>query len=266
MVAEVLIITNASTQLLLVYLFLFLSWRLGCSSMLAMKQKIVAVILARGGSKGVPRKNLMKIGGVPIVARSVLAAQSAPSVNEVYVSTDDQEIASIAKEYGAKIVNRPAEFATDTASSEAALIHFAGEVVADVYVFLQCTSPFTTGEDIEGAIAKYNEEGVDSVLSVTEDHGCFLCGGFTWDEEGNSLNYDYQNRPRRQDMKVTYRENGAIYVMGREGLFKYQNRLHGKVGIYFIPRLRSFEIDEKEDFSLAEHHFAWLKENGYIKS
>jgi len=228
------------------------------------EQKIVAVILARGGSKGIPRKNVLPVGGVPLIGRSIKAALAAPSVSEVYVSTDDEEIATVAKEYGAKVVDRPAEFADDTASSESALFHFAEAVPAETYVFLQCTSPFTTGEDIEGAIQKFNEEGIDSVLSVTEDHGGFLCGGFTWDEDGKSVNYDYTNRPRRQDMKKTYRENGAIYIMTREGLLEHQNRLHGKVGIYEISRLRSFEIDEPEDMSLAENHFTWLKENGYL--
>ena len=229
-----------------------------------MNRDIVAIILARGGSVGIERKNLMPIGGIPLIGRSVLAARRAPSVSRVYVSTDDEEIAAVAEGFGANIISRPAEFATSTASSESALLHFAEQVPADSYVFLQCTSPFTTAHDIEGAIRKHNEEGIDSVIAVTDDHGGFLCGGFTWDEDGRSVNYDYTNRPRRQDMKKTFRENGAVYVMTRDGLMLHKNRLHGKVGLYVIPRHRSFEVDEADDLSLAEHHFLWLKRKGYI--
>ena len=231
-----------------------------------MDKKIVAIILARGGSKGIPRKNVLPVGGVPLVGRSILAVKNVPNISAVYVSTDDDEIASVAQAYGAEVVARPAELATDTASSEGALLHFAELVQADAYVFIQCTSPFTTREDFVRGIEVFNQSGIDSVLSVTEDHGGFLCGGFTWDEDGNSVNYDYMHRPRRQDMKKTYRENGAFYIMNRAGLLQHKNRLHGKVGLAHISRLRSFEIDEPEDMSLAENHFKWLKENGYIEN
>ena len=228
-------------------------------------EKFVAIILARGKSKGISRKNVKPIGDIPLVARSVMAAKEASEISTVYVSTDDEEIASIAREYGAKVIHRPAEFATDTASSEVALLHFAKEVPAEAYVFMQCTSPFTTSEDLQKGIQIYEQPETDSVLSVTEDHGGFLCGGFTWDEDGNSVNYDYKNRPRRQDMKKTYRENGAFYIMSRNGLLTHKNRLHGNVGIVYVPRFRSFEIDEPEDISLAEHHLQWLKDNSCIE-
>lgn len=229
-----------------------------------MDKKIVAVILARGGSKGIPRKNVLPVGGVPLVGRSVIAVKNAVGISAVYVSTDDEEIATVAREYGAEVVVRPAEFATDKASSEGALLHFAEVVPADAYVFIQCTSPFTTTEDFTKGIEVFNQPEIDSVLAVTEDHGGFLCGGFTWDEDGKSVNYDYMHRPRRQDMKKTYRENGAFYIMSRDGLLEYKNRLHGNVGLAHVTRLRSFEIDEPEDMSLAENHFKWLKENGHI--
>lgn len=229
-----------------------------------MDKIIVAVILARGGSKGIPRKNVLPVGGVPLVGRSIIAVKNTPGVSDVYVSTDDEEIASVAREYGAQVVIRPAELATDTSSSEGALLHFAEAVPVDAYVFIQCTSPFTTTEDFAQGIEVFNQPEIDSVLAVTEDHGGFLCGGFTWNEDGESVNYNYLSRPRRQDMKKTYRENGAFYIMSRQGLLEHKNRLHGKVGLAHITRLRSFEIDEPEDMSLAEHHFQWLKQNRHI--
>lgn len=229
-----------------------------------MDKKIIAVILARGGSKGIPRKNVLPVGGIPLVARSILAVKKALGISGVYVSTDDEEIAAVAREYGAEVVIRPAELASDTASSEGALLHFAEVVPADAYVFIQCTSPFTTTEDFAHGIELFNQPEIDSVLAVTEDHGGFLCGGFTWDEDGKSVNYDYMHRPRRQDMKKTYRENGAFYIMSRTGLLEHKNRLHGRVGLAHVSRLRSFEIDEPEDMSLAENHFKWLLENDYL--
>ena len=229
-----------------------------------MDKKIIAVILARGGSKEIPRKNVLPVGGIPLVARSILAVKNAPGISGVYVSTDDEEIAAVAREYGAEVVIRPAELASDTASSEGALLHFAEVVPADAYVFIQCTSPFTTTEDFTHGIELFNQPKIDSVLAVTEDHGSFLCGGFTWDEDGKSVNYDYMHRPRRQDMKKTYRENGAFYIMSRTGLLEHKNRLHGRVGLAHVSRLRSFEIDEPEDMSLAENHFKWLLENDYL--
>ena len=229
-----------------------------------MDKKIIAVILARGGSKGIPRKNVLPVGGVPLVARSIVAVKNVPGISGVYVSTDDDEIMAVAREYSAEVITRPSELATDTASSEDALLHFAEVVPADAYVFIQCTSPFTTTEDFARGIELFNQPEIDSVLAVTEDHGGFLCGGFTWDEYGKSVNYDYMHRPRRQNMTKTYRENGAFYIMSRTGLLEYKNRLHGKVGLAHITRLRSFEIDEPEDMSLAENHFKWLLENDYL--
>lgn len=233
---------------------------------MCMNKKFVAVILARGGSKGIPQKNILTVGGVPLVARSIVAAKNVLEITNVYVSTDDQNIASVAREYGAEVVVRPIEFASDAASSESALLHFAEVIHADAYVFIQCSSPFTIAEDFVKGIELYGQSGIDSVLAVTEDHGGFLCGGFTWDEGGESVNYDYVHRPRRQDMKNTYRENGAFYIMSRVGLLEHKNRLHGKVGLAHMPRFRSFEIDEPEDISLANHHFEWLIDNNYLES
>ncbi len=212
---------------------------------------ILALIPARGGSKGIPRKNIKELAGKPLIAHNIEAAKNSKYIQGVYVSTDDLEISRISQEFGAIAIDRPAEMATDQAPSELALFHFADNVHFDVLVFLQCTSPLTRSEDIDGAVEKFLS-GHDSVLSVCEDHGGFLCGGFTWNENGEPFGYDYKNRPRRQDVGKKYRENGAIYVMSREGLLKHRNRLHGKIGLYIMPRHRSFEIDEPGDFEIVE--------------
>ena len=214
-------------------------------------KKIVALILARGGSKGIPGKNIKELSGKPLIAYTIKAAQNATRIEEVYVSTDCEDVAMVSKKYGATVIERPSELASDEASSESALLHFAENVDFDVLVFLQCTSPFTMSEDIDAAIEKFSE-GYDSVLSVCEDRGGFLCGGFRGGVNGESVGYAYKNRPRRQDMDMVYRENGALYVMSRKGLIDNRNRLCGNIGLYRMPGSRSFEIDEPGDFEMAE--------------
>src|SRR3989344_5617619 len=110
-------------------------------------KKIVAIIPARGGSRGIPHKNIVDLAGKPLIAYSIEAAKNSKYISEVYVSTDDQAIAETSKKFGAKIIKRPAEMATSKAKSEEALLHFAEQVDFDVLVFLQCTSALTISED-----------------------------------------------------------------------------------------------------------------------
>ncbi|AKH84409.1 transferase [Streptomyces sp. CNQ-509] len=147
--------------------------------------RVLAVIPARGGSKGVPGKNLARVGGVPLVARAVRQCLAARLVTDVVVSTDDDTIASVAREAGAEVVRRPAEIAGDTASSEAAVLHAldsheerCGATMAAV-LLVQCTSPFLTGEDIDGVTSAVLDEGADSALTVAPFHG------FLWRDEAD---------------------------------------------------------------------------------
>lgn len=226
------------------------------------QKRIVSIIPARGGSKGIPRKNILLVNRKPLIAYSIEASRGSKYIQETYVSTDDEEIAQISTKYNADVVNRPKKFATDTASSESVLLHFAKVVDFDILVFLQCTSPLTLSKDIDGATELLLSGKYDSVLSVTENSGGFLCGGFLWNEKGESLNYDFRNRKRRQEIGTTYRENGAIYVMSKDGLLKNKNRLFGNIGMYVMPRLRSFEIDEIEDIKFLGH---WMRRMKGVK-
>ncbi len=133
---------------------------------------IIAIISACGGSKGVPRKNVRPLAGKPLIAHSIENAQELTLIDQVYVSTDDQEIATVSTRYGAKIIDRSAELANDTASSESALIHGLEalekeHINPDLLVFLQCTSPIRTSADIEQAIAKLKAQQADSLFSVS---------------------------------------------------------------------------------------------------
>lgn len=215
----------------------------------------ISIILARGGSKGVPEKNIRKLADKPLLAYSIENAKEARTVDAVYVSTDDAQIVEIARQYGANVIERPPELATDTASSESALCH-ALDVLEqqanrpDLVVFLQCTSPFRHGKQIDEAIEKLINEQADSLLSVSPSNR------FLWTENINglakSLNYDYHNRPRRQDMAPQYVENGSIYIFKPWVLKETGNRLGGKVVLYCMPDIAALEIDSPLDFAMAE--------------
>lgn len=216
--------------------------------------KIITIIPARGGSKGILRKNIRILGGKPLIAHSILDAQEAESVDKVYVSTDDPEIAAVAHNYGAEVIQRPAEFATDIASSESALIHALGEIEKaginpEIVVFLQCTSPLRSGSDIDSAIEQMRSENADSLLSVSPTHR------FLWHKvngTNKSINYDYRHRQRRQDMNPQYMENGSIYIFKPWVLKTFNNRLGGKISLFVMSEKQNFEIDSLPDFHLIE--------------
>lgn len=214
----------------------------------------IAIIPARGGSKGLPRKNVRFLGDKPLIAHSILDAKESKFADQVYVSTDSLEIAELSHKYGAEVIHRPDELASDTASSESALIHALSEIekkglAPNLIIFLQCTSPIRTGTDIDNAIAKLKKENADSLLSVSPSHKFF------WKEVdgvATSINYDYRNRLRRQDMQPQYLENGSIYIFKPWVLKEFNNRLGGKIVLFPMSEAASWEIDSVLDFQVAE--------------
>ena len=173
----------------------------------------LALIPARGGSKGIPGKNLQEVEGVSLVGRSVQAALASTRVSRVVVSTDDDAIAAAARSHGAEVVRRPEHLAGDTASSESALLHALEQLAMDgplppQLVFLQCTSPFTSGEQIDQVLAALDAPAVNSSFAVAAWHG------FLWRGDGRGINHDpLLPRQRRQDLEPAYLETGAIYAM-----------------------------------------------------
>jgi N-acylneuraminate cytidylyltransferase len=220
-----------------------------------MYHNTICIIPARGGSKGLPRKNVLPLCGRPLLAWNVLAAIEACGATNVFVTTDDNEIASIAKQYGAQIIQRPAELAVDSANSEAALLHALNQVVnkrgelPEHFLFLQCTSPLTAPEDILGVISLLKSKGADSALSVSPSHR------FLWktaaDGSAAGINHDARVRLRRQDMEPEYAENGAIYGMLTSGFLEHKHRFFGKTVLHVMPEERSWEIDSPTDFKIA---------------
>ncbi|MFC1986967.1 cytidylyltransferase domain-containing protein [Chloroflexota bacterium] len=219
--------------------------------------KICAIIPARGGSKGIPRKNIRLLAGKPLIAYSIERALQAQQVNRTIVSTEDAEIAKVAQQYGAEVVIRPPELATDTASSESVLLHVLSFLeqqegyVPSLIVLLQPTSPLRQPDDIDNAINKLIKDKADSLLSLTESRE------FMWEktEQGyTSLTFDYKDRKRRQELEPLYYENGAIYVFKPEIIKKYQNRLGGKISVYLMQPWQRVDIDDFDSFEWCE----WL--------
>lgn len=216
---------------------------------------IIAIIPARGGSKGVPRKNIRLLNNKPLVAYTTEAALGSKYIDRVIVSTEDAEIAKIAKDYGAEVIMRPEELATDSSPAEPVLEHVVSYLKeaegyqADVIVLLQPTSPLRNSQHIDEALEIFFNKGYGSLLSVCSSH-IFLWR--TGKDGVYPLNYDFKNRPRRQDREPEYRENGAIYITKCDILMRDHNRLSGKIGLYVMPEENSPEIDTEFDFWLCE--------------
>jgi len=218
---------------------------------------IFCIIPARGGSKGVPQKNIKSFLGEPLIAHSIKYARDTEQVTAVFVSTDDDQIAEISTRYGAEIIPRPAALSGDTATTESAITHAIqwwqeqGRV-PDIIVLLQATSPLRPPGSLDKALAHFQEQRFDSLLSISPTHRFF------WRTEGEiaEAEYDYINRPRRQDMTeadIRYVENGSLYIFTREHFNELGNRLGGKIGYTIFPEEYSPEIDTSHDFKLLEN-------------
>ncbi|GGY32927.1 transferase [Streptomyces xanthochromogenes] len=212
--------------------------------------KVLAVIPARGGSKGVPAKNLASVAGVPLVVRAVLACRGARLVTDVVVSTDDPAIAAAARSAGADVVVRPAGISGDTATSEAAVLHtLDAHPDARVVLLVQCTSPFLTREDVESVAAAVLEDGAETAVTVAPFHG------FLWREDelggGQGMGHDKSFRPRRQDRPQDFLETGAAYAMDAEGFRTHRHRFFGRTALVRTDPARVLEIDEPHDLQRA---------------
>lgn len=212
-----------------------------------------AVIPARGGSKGIPGKNLQRVGGVPLVARAVHAAKATGVIDRVYVSTDDDLIAECALAYGAEVIRRRDQLASDTASSESALLHALEELEAsgidvDVLVFLQATSPFIPVKPLASAVAQVKNGAADSVFSAYETYGFLWSAGR---DGARGINHSHEHRPRRQDREPHYLETGAFYVMEAAGFRRASHRFFGRVSIAEVPESSAIEIDSFEQLEIA---------------
>lgn len=204
--------------------------------------KILSVILARGGSKGIPSKNIVDLNGKPLISYTIEASLQS-NVDETWVSTDSSEIASVSSTYGASVIDRPSDISIDTSQSEEALLHFTDNHDFDIMVFIQPTSPLINSEDINKGLEMMDE--YDSVFSVTKEHWIPR-----WTMDVKPFEWEIDNRPMRQDKPETYIENGAFYITKRKNLLESKLRYSGKIGVVEMPFSRSFQIDIQEDLEL----------------
>jgi N-acylneuraminate cytidylyltransferase len=215
--------------------------------------KIVALIPARGGSKGIPAKNIRDFAGKPLVYWAILAAQLTEKIEKVYVPTDCLSIKEVVESFNlskVEVIDRSPATATDIAPTESVMLEFADKVNFQTLVLIQATSPLLTSTDLTKAIEQYRTGRYDSMLSVVRQRR------FLWDNDQTKgafpLNYDYRARPRRQDFEGYWVENGALYITERQGLLRTRNRLNGRIGLYEMPGYNYHELDEEGDWAVLE--------------
>jgi CMP-N,N'-diacetyllegionaminic acid synthase len=218
------------------------------------RKRTLAVVAARGGSKGIPHKNLIDLCGKPLIAWTVLQAAAAHGVDVVAVSSDSDAILAAAEAAGAVGVRRPDDISGDLASSEAAWLHALEHVDGKLGPFerivaLQATSPIREASDIDHALDAFEQQKLDSLLSV-----CEVEDYFNWQigKDGpEPINYDYHDRRMRQQIEKRYLENGSFYVFIPSLLRKTKNRLGGRIGMHVMERHKMFQIDRPEDIRLC---------------
>jgi YrbI family 3-deoxy-D-manno-octulosonate 8-phosphate phosphatase len=209
---------------------------------------VIAVIPARGGSKGVPGKNVAPVAGRTLIERAVTAARRAQQVDRIVVSTDDDSISSAARSAGAEVLARPAELAGDGATSESAMLHVLDSIGAapdDIVLLVQCTSPFVTAEDIDAVVAPVAAGRADSTFTAARSHG------FLWRPDGTGINHDPTARQRRQERPVELVETGAAYAMRCAELRAGGHRFSGRVLPVEVDSARTLEVDEPADLDRA---------------
>lgn len=217
-----------------------------------MGQSTIAFIPVRGGSKSIPLKNIKEFCGKPLVYWNLKALQQTNQVDAIVVATDSVEIEQTVLGFGfdkVEIYKRSAQNASDTASTESVMLEYitATKVEPDaVFMLVQATSPLTQQLHFEEALTIFSKATCDSMLT------CVRNKRFFWNADGSPKNYDYRNRPRRQDFDGELMENGAFYINTVKNIITSQNRLSGKIGIYEMPEYTAFEIDEPDDWTIME--------------
>ena len=230
--------------------------------------RILCVVPARGGSKGVPRKNLRVVGGKPLLVWTVEQALSARPAMDVVVSTDDEEIAEVARSAGALVpFLRPTELARDTTPTEPVVRHAiaaarAADAAPDAVMLLQATSPVRLPGTLSRAVAQLEATGVDSLVGVVPQ-APFVWAQTSGDgaDAGPTAAYDVTARPRRQDLTpatLRYRETGSVYLTRTWVYDELDNRIGGRVGLFVMDELEGIDVDTELDLEVADRTLALL--------
>lgn len=220
----------------------------------------VAFIPVRGGSKSIPLKNIKEICGKPLVYWTIKAACNCSQIDKVYVATDNELIRDTVNHFHmekVEVIGRSAETATDTASTESAMLEFASSHTFDNIVLIQATSPLLRSTDLDHGFSLFMDEDCDSVLSVVPQKRFYW--SYHSDGTVSSINYDVYHRPRRQEFNGSLTENGAFYITSREDLLRTGNRISGRIKAVEMCEDSFFEIDELSDWLIIEN---LMKKNG----
>ena len=217
-----------------------------------MSKGIIAIIPARGGSKGIPNKNIIDFLGKPLIAHTIEYVKQSTLVSEIYVSTDNKRISDISKQLNVQIIDRPKSISGDNATTESTIEH-ALQVIpkVEIIILLQATSPLRPKNSLDTAIKSFLDNKYDSLLSISPNHD------FIWKINGNECvpQYNIDKRVRRQDILKSnklYRENGSIYICSKKFFLKSKNRLGGKIGYIIFDDIYGYEIDEHKDLNLLQ--------------
>lgn len=217
---------------------------------------IAAIILARGGSKGIPKKNIVDFCGKPLMAWTIEQLQQAGGVDSIWISSDSEDILTIGRNLGGGVIRRPDEISNDVATSESGWLHAVDTIESqvgtiDVVVAPQVTSPLREPADFARGIRSFRQQQCDSMFScsLVEDF-------FFWEKAPDgtlrSVNYDYHKRKRRQDISQQFIENGSFYLFKPWILRQYHNRFGGKIGMTPMEFWKLFEIDSASDLKMCE--------------
>ena len=216
---------------------------------------VLAIIPARGGSKGIPLKNLKKLNGKPLIYYAIRSCQKSKNINKIVVSTDSKKIADYVDSLGVTTISRPKRISDDTAEVESAMMHVLEKLKKDKYVpeivtLIQPTSPLRTSLHIDEAFTKFYDENYDSIFSG------YISKYFLWKITKSkiiSFNYSPIKRPTRQEMKSDLIiENGSIYITKFSNIKKSKCRISGKTGVYLMPEELSIDINSLTDFIITE--------------
>jgi CMP-N,N'-diacetyllegionaminic acid synthase len=215
---------------------------------------IQCIIPARGGSKGIFKKNISNFCGKPLLAWTIEQCIDSDKVSNVWVSSDDDDILNIAAEYGAQKIKRPKNISGDKATSESSWQHaidylHTNDVPVDIVLGPQVTSPLREVSDIDNAITKFVDGNYDSMFAASIVNDLFF-----WEESSigiDSVNYDYKNRKRRQDFKEQIIENGSFYLFKPKVIKNNNNRFGGKIGYSKMDLWKMFEIDNIDDLRMC---------------
>lgn len=222
--------------------------------------KVYAFVFARGGSKGLPGKNIKKLGGIPLLAHSILLAQKVHDVKDIFVSTDCHEIAAVAEEYGAEVIWRPEHLASDTASEWLAWQHAIKHVFEsgrpfDIFLSLPTTSPLRSVEDVEQCLLALNTE-TDVVVTVTPAARSPYFNMVTRDERGlSTIVLGAAETRRRQDAPPVFDMTTVAYVSRPSFVIDHNRLFDGRVRSVVVPKERAVDIDDAFDFMVAEALF-----------